>query len=233
MAIHISNHLRAFQQLFFPHICVGCGADHIQLYSFLCAKCNSALPETHFFTAANNPVEKIFYGRIPLHAAGAAYYFHKTSLIQYLLQQLKYKCNPAVGRYLGRQVGFRLKDAKRFDGIDLIVPLPLHPKKEFQRGYNQASLIAEGIAAVWPKKILPQAVIRLVNTKTQTQENRISRWENMEGVFFVTHPYLLANKHILLVDDIITTGASLEACGQTILQIPGVKLSIATVAYTV
>ncbi|TAG30694.1 MAG: ComF family protein [Sphingobacteriia bacterium] len=233
MAIHISNHLRAFQQLFFPHICMGCGADYIQPHSFLCAQCNSALPETNFFTAAQNPVEKIFYGRLLLQAAGAAFYFHKTSLLQYLLIQLKYKSNPDVGRYLGRQVGLRLKDAKRFDDVDLVIPLPLHPKKEFQRGYNQASLIGEGIAAVWSKKLITQAVIRLVNTKTQTQENRISRWQNIEGVFFITQPHLLANQHILLIDDIVTTGASLEACGEAILKIPGVKLSIATVAYTV
>lgn len=233
MAIHINTYLQAFQQLFFPHVCTGCGADYIHAQSFLCARCNDSLPTTHFLNKSNNPVEKIFVGRINLTAAGAAFYFHKESLLQHLLMQLKYKNNQAVGKFLGRQLGIQLSEAKRFNDVDIIIPLPLHPKKEFQRGYNQATLIAEGICSVWPKKLLSQAIIRLVYTKTQTQENRLSRWQNMAGAFYIALPQLLQNKHILLIDDVVTTGASLEACGQAILQVPGARLSIATVAYTV
>ena len=113
------------------------------------------------------------------------------------------------------------------------MPLPLHPKKEFQRGYNQAALICEGIKEVWPKPICTKAVSRLVYTQTQTQGNRISRWKNMENAFWPVDPAFIKNKHILLIDDVITTGASLEACGNAILSVAGTKLSIVTAAYTV
>ena len=121
----------------------------------------------------------------------------------------------------------------RYQSADLIIPLPLHPKKEYQRGYNQAFLIAEGIRSVWNRPLVNDAIIRLVYTKTQTQENRSSRWQNMEGVFHIAQPRLLQNRHILLIDDVVTTGASLEACGTAILEVPGTRLSIVTVAYTI
>jgi predicted amidophosphoribosyltransferase len=120
-----------------------------------------------------------------------------------------------------------------FDDVDLIIPLPLNDKKLFKRGYNQASVIAKGITSIWHKPVIENAVDRILFTETQTHKDRIARWETMEGVFTVTQPGLLKNKHVLLVDDIITTGATLEACGEAILKIPGMKLSVATIAYTI
>jgi ComF family protein len=223
----------AIQHLLYPHFCSGCGVDFISTKEFLCAKCCSSLPVTQFSHIPFNPIEKIFIGRVPVHAAGSIYYFTKSSLLQHLLVQLKYNNNKEAGFFLGRQLGILLKATGRFNSIDCIVPLPLHPKKQYQRGYNQVDLIGDGMAAVWPKKLLKEAVSRKIYTKTQTQESRISRWENMEGAFEVREPNSFRDKHVLLIDDVITTGASLEACGTAILAVPGTRLSIATVAYTI
>ena len=229
----IKKYTSAFQHLFFPHRCSGCGVDFISRTAFICARYNAALPATNFLNIPFNPIENIFLGRIITQACGSMFYFTKNSLLQHLLIQLKYKNNRDAGYFLGRQLGNLLKESSRFSSVDCIVPLPLHPKKEYQRGYNQANLIGDGICSVWQKPHYKSALTRLVYTKTQTQENRISRWENMEGVFHVIENQQLMNKHILLIDDVITTGASLEACGAAILSVPGTRLSIATVAYTV
>jgi ComF family protein len=233
MAISINTYINAFQQLFFPHSCAGCGADYIHHRAFLCAACNHTLPSTHFFEHSNNPVEQVFTGRIPLVAGGASFYFYKAGLIQHLISQLKYKNNLQAGRFLGRCMGRELRESARFTHIDLLVPLPLHPKKEFQRGYNQARIICEGIMEVWPKKLCTQAISRLVYTSSQTQGNRVNRLRNMENAFWASEPNMIKNKNILLIDDVITTGASLEACGKAILQVPGTTISVASAAFTV
>lgn len=228
-----TRHLQSFLHLFFPHTCEGCGRGLIEENHFLCARCAHHLPETNFFSLRGNPVEQLFYGRIPVTHAGAAYYFTKHSLLQHLMIQLRYRNNPEAGYFLGRMIGAQLAKEAAFAAIDLLVPLPLNPKKEFKRGYNQAALICDGINAVWKRPVLRNAIERTRFTETQTKQNRISRWQNMEGVFIATDPQLLHNKHILLVDDVITTGATLEACGQAILTVDGTRLSIAAAAYTV
>ena len=147
--------------------------------------------------------------------------------------QLKYKSNQQAGIYLGKRLGEQLNVSERFNDVDAIIPLPLNPKKEFKRGYNQAKIICDGIVSVWNKPIIDDAVVRTHFTETQTHQDRIHRWQNMQSVFSISHPKVLKNKHILLIDDVITTGATLEACAAAILKISGTKLSIATVAYTI
>lgn len=229
----LKNYIEDFLHLFFPHVCIGCDTDILHHKDILCAKCLSSLPETGFLSSVGNPVEKIFYGRLNIQSAGSAFYFNKDSTIQHTIIQLKYKGNQEAGSFVGKLLGRQLADSKRFDDIDLIIPLPLNDKKLFRRGYNQAAVIVKGIASIWHKPVIEDAVERILFTETQTHKDRIERWKTMEGVFTVTQAGLLKNKHILLVDDIITTGATLEACGETILQVPGTKLSIATVAYTI
>lgn len=233
MQKQLNYYLKALQYLVFPHQCKGCGADYISINEYLCTKCIAELPVTMFLHVRNNPVEKIFAGRIKIENAGALYYFTKMSLMQHLIFQLKYNGDKNAGYFLGRQLGKALSISGRFDGPDIILPIPLHPRRAYERGYNQASLIAEGIKMHVKGSIIDHAVIRKEYTKTQTQENRTGRWENMMNSFEVVAPEALENKHILLVDDVVTTGASLEACGASILKIPGTKLSIATVAYTI
>ncbi len=228
----IQTFIDSFNQIIFPHTCLGCSSDILLKDELLCVKCNNELPYTGFIENSPNPIEKIFYGRLAIEKAFSSFFFTKDSLVQHLIVQLKYKGNKEAGYYLGKLLGLELKKSVLYQDIDAIIPLPLNEKKEFKRGYNQAAMICEGIYEVWQKPILNKAIKRIVFTETQTHENRIQRWQNMEGVFNVIDEDALKNKHILLVDDVITTGATLESCGNEILKISGTKLSIATVAYT-
>ncbi|CAN5603697.1 ComF family protein [soil metagenome] len=229
----LKQYLNHFTRLFFPHVCEGCGTDVLNHDAVLCAACHAQLPETGFIENAGNLVEKKFYGQLQVKASGAAYYFTKDGMLQQLIKLLKYHGNKEVGFYLGRQLGKYLSETNRFNEVDIIVPLPLNPRKEKKRGYNQAAVIAEGINSIWPKPVYTNAVERLIFTETQTHKDRISRWQSMRDVFAVTDTNALTNKNILLVDDIITTGATLEACGEKILQVQGTRLFITTIAFTI
>jgi len=229
----LKSYLNDFSHLLYPHNCEGCGTDVLNDDAILCTKCLFDLPETNFTNTKNNPVEKIFYGRLNIIAATAAYYFTKNSLLQHLMIQLKYRNNKDIGFFLGKQLGYQLQESERFNDVDVLVPLPLNPKKEKKRGYNQAMIICEGIASVWQKPVLKNALIRTQFTETQTQQDRIHRWQNMQHVFAMADKNSLQGKHVLLVDDVITTGATLEACGNTIVNIPNTQLSIATLAWTI
>jgi ComF family protein len=233
MITEFRSYLQHFSHLFFPHQCEGCGTDSLNDTDLLCPRCFNQLPETNFFPVPGNPVEKKFYGRISIVHAASAYYFTKDSLMQHLIFQLKYHHHRDLGLYLGKLVGYLLQETGRFKDIDVLVPLPLNPKKERLRGYNQAALICEGISEVWHKPVLPNAVIRTRFTESQTQRGRIDRWQNMQGVFAVADAAAIEGKHVLLIDDIITTGATLEACGAVILQVKNTRLSLAAVANTV
>jgi ComF family protein len=222
-----------FLHLFFPHTCVGCGTDILEHEQLLCLHCLNDLPATHFFDQPANPVEQVFYGRIQLQNAAAGYFFTKDSLLQKLIIQLKYRGNKDIGFYLGRLIGGFLLSSSRYSSVEALVPLPLNPRREKKRGYNQAEQLCNGIAAVWNKPVIQQNVRRTINTETQTHKGRISRWENMDGIFAIDDPSQLENKHLLLVDDVVTTGATLEACGSEMLKVNGTTLSIATLAYTI
>jgi ComF family protein len=215
---------------FYPHNCLGCGSDIIEKDNFLCLECISNLPHTGFAWHANNPVEKNFWGRMPVAAGMSEFYFSKDSIIQNLIHEFKYKGNRKVGLYLGNLVGKSLLNSNRFSNIDSLVPLPLFSQKEIERGYNQSSVLCAGINEIMNIPLITKNVIRLVHTETQTKKGRIQRWENVEKSFSVLEPASLQGKHILLIDDVITTGATLEACGAEILKIEGTTLSIATLA---
>lgn len=231
--VTIPSVLTDFIHLFFPHVCAGCGSDVIGLDHQLCLHCISDLPVTNFFEQPGNSVERKFYGRIPVLNAGAAYFFTKNSLMESLVYELKYKGNRDIGYYMGKILGEVLQNSLRFDDVDVIIPLPLNAIRLKKRGYNQSKILCEGITSIWHKPIIDTAVIRKINTETQTHKGRITRWENMDGVFAIAEPTLLQNKHVLLVDDVVTTGASLEACGAEILKVLDTRLSIATLAYTI
>jgi ComF family protein len=219
--------------LLFPHVCSGCGSDTLSEESMLCMRCISEMPETNFHRYDSNPVEKIFWGRLPVVSATAQYFFTKESLMQYLMHQLKYKGNKELGKQLGRLMGNDLKQTDRFNNIDALIPLPLFSAKEKRRGYNQATILCEGIAEVMNKEILKDVVVRVQHTETQTKKGRMERWQNMEGKFEMIKPEKIAHKHVLLIDDVITTGATLEACGQELMRTNNAKLSIAALCYAV
>ncbi|MBS1654679.1 MAG: ComF family protein [Bacteroidetes bacterium] len=217
--------------LFFPHVCAGCGSDLLDIQNSLCLKCIDNMPQTHFHLHADNPVEKHFWGRIAVSTATSQYYFTKESLMQHLMHQLKYKGNKELGLFLGRLIGSQLLQTDRFLGIDALVPLPLFPAKERKRGYNQATVLCEGISAEMNVPVWKDVVIRTEHTETQTKKSRVERWQNMEGKFELVNSEKLQNKHLLLVDDVVTTGATLEACGYELLKPDNTKLSIATLCY--
>ncbi len=214
--------------LFYPHICTGCGSDILPKENLLCARCLNDLPVTGFATHPNNPVEEIFWGRINLKAAHSEFYFDKDALIQHLVHQLKYKSNQSIGLYLGEMMGKTLLGSKRFDAIDALIPLPLYPEKERKRGYNQAAIICNGMSLTMNIPVITNKLVRQRYTETQTKKHRTERWENVEDSFKVDDADSLAGKHLLLVDDVVTTGATLEAAGMVLLKVPGVSLSIAT-----
>jgi ComF family protein len=217
----------SFLHLLFPHICVGCGTDLLNKESLLCIRCIADLPETNFSAHAGNPIEKMLWGRIPLLSAAAAYYFSKESLIQHLVHQFKYKGNKDLGLQLGRLLGKYLVQSDRFKA-DALVPLPLFEVKERKRGYNQATVLCDGMAEVMKIPVLKNVINRPQHTDTQTKKGRLDRWQNMEGKFMLQNRKIIEHKHLLLVDDVITTGATLEACGSELLKAENVKLSVAT-----
>jgi ComF family protein len=220
----------SFLHLLFPHICDGCGSDILSKESTLCMRCIEAMPETNFELHPDNPVEKKFWGRLPIQQATAQYYFTSESLMQHLMHQFKYKRNKDLGNQLGRMMGESIKRSGRFV-VDALIPLPLFPAKEKKRGYNQAMVLCEGMAESLQVPVLKDVVIRSQHTDTQTKKGRIERWQNMEGKFVLAKPEAIKNSNLLLVDDVVTTGATLEACGSELLKAENVKLSIAALCY--
>jgi ComF family protein len=214
---------------FFPHNCIGCGSDVIENESLLCLNCINDLPHTNFAVHANNPVEKKFWGRLALTSGMSEFYFSQDSIVQNMIHELKYHGNKKAGHYFGNMIGKSLLNSNRFH-VDVIVPLPLFERKEKARGYNQSEMICNGIAEIINKPLIKNNVIRQVFTETQTKKHRLERWKNVENIFFVARPSELEGKHILLVDDIITTGSTIEACGSEILKVKDAKLSIASFA---
>lgn len=214
--------------LFYPYMCVGCGSDLLPDHELLCMKCINDLPHTGFENYADNKIERIFYGRVDAVAAHSEFYFSKGELIQHLVHELKYKGNKEIGIYLSRKMGESMLLSGRFQNIDYLIPLPLFAKKEFKRGYNQAEVICDGLSEVMEVPVLAGNVVRANATETQTKKHRTERWDNVAESFRVNAPAALEGKHVMLVDDVITTGATLEACAAVLAMIPGLSISIAT-----
>jgi|SRR5882724_6999579 len=227
----VKEAIDSFAHIFFPHLCVGCGSDLIGDEQLLCLQCINKLPSTNFELYASNPVEKIFWGRASIKSASAQYYFTKNSILQHILHQLKYKGKKEIGIYFGRMMGEALCQSNRFADINALVPLPLFASKERRRGYNQANVLAEGISSVTKLPILDNCIERITATETQTQKNRIERWQNISGKFKLKDKEMIRGKHILLIDDVITTGATLDACANELLQAEEVQVSVAALAY--
>lgn len=221
----------ALAHLFFPHNCAACGTELSHRNLCICTRCQLQLPETGFAALAGNAVEKAFYGRLPLVAAGSAFYFHKNAKLQRLIHLLKYSGRIDVGLQLGRLMGLQLAEAARFNHIDTLIPLPLYPNKERKRGYNQATILCKGMAEILKLSVHENAIIRKRPTETQTKKGRGERWQNVQQSFEVQDHAYLENKNILLVDDVMTTGATLDACGQALRSVAGIGISVFTLAY--
>lgn len=219
-----------FVSLFYPRLCAGCGTSLVRGEDVLCLNCMADLPRTNYHYNQENPISQIFIGRANIALATSFCRFDKGGRLQHILHELKYKGNCEAGHKLGILFGYDLIQSPLFQNIDAIIPVPLHPRKEKKRGYNQSTEICKGLSESMNKPCVTDNLVRVVNTATQTHKGRFDRWENVSGIFKVKVPELLAGKHLLVVDDVVTTGATLEACSEPLLRIPGVRVSIATVA---
>lgn len=218
-----------FTHLLFPYNCAGCSYALDESEHIICKHCIENLPRTLYWTYHDNAVASTFYGRLPLQRACAFLYFTKGGKVQEMLHHLKYNGRPEVGQMLGRLFGEHLS-ASVYQDVDCIVPVPLHAKRLKVRGYNQCDHVALGLAESMQKQYLTTAVQRIKANESQTKKGRYERWINVHELFRVVEPQRIANKHVLLIDDVVTTGATLEACAKALLLVPGVKLSIATIA---
>jgi ComF family protein len=219
-----------FLNLLFPSTCVSCGEALDKNEECLCLKCLYLLPKTFLHLKKDNEIEKRFWGKVQIERATAFFYFQKGSPFQKLLHQLKYKGDKQIGEILGKQLGIDLLSSPDFCTVDIIVPVPLHPKKLRKRGYNQSECIAKGIAEKINKPMDTENLFRAIENPTQTTKSVYERWENVNGIFEIKDKTIFKNKHILLVDDVLTTGSTIVACVSAILQSENAKVSVVTLA---
>ena len=227
----IYDYLHDFISLFFPQLCATCGKNLFKSESTICTQCFYHLPYTNFHLDDENRVVRQLYGRIPFESAAAFLYFAKGSKVQNLIHGLKYNNKPEIGTRLGEMYGQKLKAIEKFKEIDLILPVPLHPKRLKKRGYNQSEYFAMGLSNSLEIPLRSDILVRPVATSTQTQKSRFSRFENMKDVFSISNSELLQGKHVLLVDDVLTTGATVEACALELLKVQALRISIASIAF--
>lgn len=218
-----------FINLLYPQPCLACGDILGKHEDSICTSCIVNLPKTNYHLHNENPLNKIFWGRVSIEMVAAYYYFNKGNKVQNLLHQLKYKGANNVGEKIGLLYGYELLESTNFKDVDFIVPVPLHPKKLKKRGYNQSESFAIGLAQSLKKEVLTNLLLRTVNSETQTKKSRFNRWENVSTIFTISNSTNIKGKHILLVDDVITTGATIEGCAQLLVQ-RNAKVSVVTIA---
>lgn len=221
----------SFWSLLFPRCCVVCGSPLSRGEECLCICCNINLLRTGFHLRKDNPVECLFWGRIPgLKRASSFLFYRKGSDFRRILHLLKYGGYKELGEVMGRYMAAELSSGGFFDGVDMIIPVPLHRKKQKLRGYNQSEWIARGIASVTGIPLCAECMIREKNTETQTRKSTFERWENVEGIFRLCDTVHFEGKHVLLVDDVLTTGATTVACASAFARVSGIRISVLTLA---
>lgn len=216
--------------LLYPSVCAACGTTLFKWEKLVCTRCRSLLPKTGYELNEDNPLARLFYGKVRLKAVTSCFFFSKEGKVQHLIHELKYKGNDQAGLFLGQELGKTIKEAPLFEGLDFLIPVPLHPKREKERGYNQSMLIAQGISEVTGIAVGGDFLLRSINTSTQTHKSKEERWQNVKDIFELHRADRLENKYVLLIDDVLTTGATLEACALKLSTIPGIVISCATAA---
>ncbi len=226
----ILSPFRGLGYLLYPRLCEGCNKPLLAEEDVLCLNCNVYyLPRTAYHHIPENETAMRFAGRLPVEKATSFAYFTTDGLLQHLLHGLKYQDKQYIGTYLGKQLGYDLMQLNWATGIDAIVPVPLHARKEAARGYNQSTLVAEGMGEVLGLPVLTDVIERIRDTESQTQKTREERITNVQDAFRTKNEAAIRGKYLLLIDDVLTTGATLEACALALLAIDGARISIATV----
>jgi ComF family protein len=225
-----SNPFVDFFNLMYPDLCLVCGENLMKTEQHLCLSCLHGIPKTNFHLQNDNPIEKRFWGKVAVYRCTAFFFFQKGSPFQKLLHCLKYKGNKEIGELLGKYAACDLIDSSDFSTVDVIIPVPLHPKKYKTRGYNQSEWIGKGLSEILQKPQNITSLIRVKENTTQTKKSVFERYENTEGIFELKDKELLEGKHVLLVDDVLTTGSTLEACIQSLQKVNGIKVSVFTLA---
>lgn len=228
----IKQYITGFLALFFPRLCLACGKTLFEHEEYICNPCWLALPRTHFHLDPENPVCQTFWGRVWLIDVAACFYYARGNRVQRIIHQLKYKGEEELGVYLGQQYGTELRNSGFLANTDVIIPVPLHPKKLKKRGYNQSEVLAKGIGQSMGVEVINNQLFRTKYTETQTKRSRFSRWKNVENLFELRDPLQLKDKHVIVVDDVITTGATIEACVEALQKVPGIKVSVLAMAYS-
>lgn len=218
--------------LFFPKACAGCNSFLLANEKVICTVCRHEIPLTNHSKIENNEAHVKFYGRISIEFAGALFYFHKKGIVQELIHKLKYKGHQEIGTAVGYWYAEEIKNIKELQDVDFIIPVPLHKKRLKERGYNQVETFGKAVSESTKIPYNDKVLIRTIYSKTQTKKNILGRSEMAKSIFSITADESHHNKHFLLIDDVITTGSTLEACGRELLKIPGARLSIVCMAMT-
>lgn len=251
----IKRYLEGFLDVILPRTCIVCGRQLVPKENICCTMCTINMPLTNYKACQGNPLERIFWGKIPIVKANAYMHYYPGTLYAQIIRKLKYKNRTNIGIYLGRLTATDLKQTDFFEDIDYIIPIPLAKSRQFSRGYNQSEIIAKGIKQITNIPIDTKSIIRKKANKKQAQTQKINRYENVKDIFKLRIPctneegnpdpikmlsptkrtdkttnHPLENKHILLVDDVTTTGATLLSCGKVLANIPGIRISILCVA---
>ena len=222
-----------FISLLFPRLCYACGNQLMRNESLICTECFVVIPRTNYHFVEDNPVAQLFWGRCLIEKAAAFSYYNKGSRIRKLIHNMKYNGIREIGYDLGRLYGLSLKTSGFINDIDIIIPVPLHPVKKRIRGFNQSETISMGIADATHLPVDLKSLARVLVSATQTKRSRYERWTNVEGIFQVLDSQTIMGKHVLLVDDVITTGSTIESCTNELLKIEGVKVSAVALAFAV
>lgn len=226
----LTNVINDINSILVPIVCFGCNAHLNRGEQHLCTVCRNSLPLTDYTFNEENTLDRIFYGRIHIKKASSFLFFTENGIVQQLVHHLKYKNQEQIGVFLGDWYGQKLKENGYLNTIDVVIPVPLHNKKLKQRGYNQVTLFAQKIALHIGAKYIDSLLIKTANTKTQTTKTRIGRWQDNKALYTLTDSRFLKNKKVLLLDDVITSGATMEICTQALQEAEGISIYIASMA---